>query len=220
MRMQAYRMVLALGTGDAQAVPGPVAEFERSLQLLRQGVPSRPLFVPWDDEVRQRFAAVEQDWLRFRVRISGSAPPAAAVTLAADAAAFAAHIDGFVAGIEVHLSRWTSLMHLLQIALMALAVVGAAMLLYTGYLFVLLPVDHCLTAGDCHCGVPQVQPGARVIPIRAMQPARMGQCAMAGFQTVVSMPIRLHGCCHRRSLEPHADSQVSRATNAKSQADQ
>ena len=321
MRMQAYRMVLSLGTGDAQALPQQVAEFERSLLLLRRGDPERPLFVPWDDLVRQRFAAVEQDWARFRQQLAGSAPPAAVATLAADAATFASHIDGFVAGIEGHLSRWTSLMHLLQIALMALAVVGAAVLLYTGYLFVIEPVgllkqaihriqggdlgarvdcattdefgtlaagfndmaaqlqsmyrnlearvhektaqledkherleslyevtnlvtkaltldelaagftrsvariaradgvalrwsdetnrnylmlasqglpqamldaEHCLAAGDCHCGSPQAAPGAHVIPIRAGQAAPMAHCARAGFETVVAVPIRLH----------------------------
>jgi two-component system nitrate/nitrite sensor histidine kinase NarX len=56
----------------------------------------------------------------------------------------------------------------------------------------MLDAEHCLTAGDCHCGSPTAPPGARVIPIRSMQPARMGHCAQAGFETVVSVPIRLH----------------------------
>ena len=318
MRMQAYRMAMSAGAGNTQALPQQVAEFERSLRLLRQGDPERPLFVPWDPVVQQHFAAVEQNWAHFRDGLVASARPAASGT---DVGLFAAHIDEFVAGIEAHLSRWTSLMHLLQVALMALAVVGAAVLLYVGYLFVLEPVgllkqaihriqggdlgarvdcsttdefgllaagfntmagqlqamyrtlearvhektaqleekherleslyavsnlvtkavtldelaagftksvariaradgvalrwsdeanrsylmlashglpqamvdaEHCLMAGDCHCGSPQAPPGARVIPIRAMQPARMGHCAQAGFETVVSVPIRLH----------------------------
>ena len=321
MRMQAYRMVLSVGTGQTPALPQQVAEFERSLQLLRHGDPERPLFVPWDDAARQRFAAVERDWVAFRGRVTGASSPSAATGLGTDAAAFAAGIDAFVASIEAHLSRWTSLMHLLQVALMGLAVIGAAALLYTGYLFVLEPVgalkqaihriqggdfgarvdcvttdefgtlaggfnsmaeqlqsmyrnlesrvqektaqleekrerleslyevttlvnqattldavaqgftksiariaradgvalrwsdetnrrylmlashglppamleaEHCVMAGDCHCGAPSAPPGARVIPIRAMQPARMKHCAQAGFETVVSLPIRLH----------------------------
>jgi two-component system nitrate/nitrite sensor histidine kinase NarX len=303
MRMQAYRMVLSVGTGDTQALPRQVAEFEASLQLLRQGDPERPLFVPWDDNVRQRFVAVQQDWSRFRSRFAEAMPASSSTALAVDAAAFASHIDDFVASIETHLSRWASLMHLLQIGLMAFAVIGAAVLLYTGYLFVLEPVgllkqaihriqggdlgarvecdttdefgtlaagfndmagqlqsmyrnlenrvhektaqleekherleslyavtnlvaraltldelaagftksvariaradgvalrwsdetnrrylmlashglpqsmieaEHCVMAGDCHCGAVGAPPGVRVIPIRAMQPARMG----------------------------------------------
>jgi two-component system nitrate/nitrite sensor histidine kinase NarX len=321
MRMQAYRMMMSVTTGDARALPKQVAEFDRSLKLLRSGDPERPLFVPWDNLVRARFATVDQDWVRYRSGFVGPASPAAPAALGAATAAFVSHIDALVDAIEAHLSRWTSLMHLLQLALMALAVVGAGVLLYTGYLFVLEPVgllkqaihriqggelgarvdcattdefgtlgagfndmaeqlqsmyrnlearvqektaqleekherleclleitnlvtravslnelaadftkriariaradgvalrwsdeanrsylmlashglpqamvdaEHCLTAGDCHCGSPQAPPGARVIPIRAMQPARMGHCAKAGFETVVSIPIRLH----------------------------
>jgi len=65
MRMQAYRMSLSVGTGEAALLPQQVAEFERSLDLLRHGDLERPLFVPWDDTVRERFRIVEQDWARF-----------------------------------------------------------------------------------------------------------------------------------------------------------
>ena len=324
MRMQSYRLVVSVATGQTQALPQQLAEFERSLQLLRDGDPQRPLFVPWDELVGQRYATVEDDWARFRAHFEGPEgppPPAAAAALGADAAGFAAHIDGFVAAIETHLSRWTSLMYLLQVAMMGLAVVGAGVVIYTGFRFVLEPVgslkqaihrlqsgdlgarvdcattdefgtlaggfngmaeqlqsmyhhlesrvqektaqleekrerleslyevtqlvtqattldalaqgftksiariaradgvalrwsdetnrrylmlashglpqpmleaEHCLTAGDCHCGSPTVPSGARVIPIRTLQPARMRHCAQAGFETVVSVPVRLH----------------------------
>jgi two-component system nitrate/nitrite sensor histidine kinase NarX len=321
MRMQAYRMQLSAGAGDAAALPRQVAEFERSLMLLRQGDPDRPLFVPWDETVRQSFRTVERDWTHFRQLLEDGQTPAIQNGAGPNAAAFAAHIDAFVDAIETHLSRWTSMMHLLQIALMALAVIGAAVLLYTGYLFVLEPVsllkqaihriqggeldarvecpttdefgtlaagfndmaaqlqsmyrsleskvhektaqleekhgrleslyeitnlvtraptldelasqftksvarmaradgvalrwtdetnsrylmlashglpasmvdaEHCLRAGECHCGAPNVLPGARVIPIREMQPPRMFHCTRAGFETIVSVPIRLH----------------------------
>ena len=321
MRMQAYRMVLSVSTGDTQALPQQIVEFERSLQLLRHGDPERPLFVPWDDAVGQRFATVEHDWAHFRSRFATSPSPAAAPSLGTDAATFASHIDAFAASIEAHLSRSTSLMHLMQVTMLALAVVGAAVLVYTGYWFVLEPMgllkqaigriqggdlgarvasgttdefdtlatgfnsmaeqlqsmyrslesrvqektaqldekrerleslyevttlvaqattldtlapgftksiariaradgvalrwsdetnrrylmlashglpqamldaEHCLTAGDCHCGSPSAPPGARVIAIRTMEPARMRHCAQAGFETVVSVPIRSH----------------------------
>ena len=317
MRMQAYRMVLSAQAGQAgpaATLQQEMATFDSSLQLLRQGDPERPLFVPWDARVRQRFAAVVAGWAPFRSRLTGSGGP----PVAAD---FVAHIDNFVTSIEAHLAHWTALMHLLQIALMALAVLGAAALLYAGHRFVLEPVgqlkqaihriqggdlgarvarsshdefgtlatgfndmagqlqsmyrglevrvqektaqleekherlaslyevtthvtkantldelasgftksvariaradgvglrwsdesnqrylmlashglpqamldaEHCLLAGDCHCGAPQAPPGARVIPIRALQPARHDHCARAGFQTIVSVPVRLH----------------------------
>ncbi len=52
--------------------------------------------------------------------------------------------------------------------------------------------EHCVHAGDCHCGSPGQQSGLRIIPIHAVKLGRMRHCAQAGFQTIVSIPIRLH----------------------------
>ena len=320
MRMQAYRMALSVASEDRAALPAQVAEFERSVALLRHGDPDRPLFLPWDEQVAERFDRVEADWKRFRERWTG-APADSIDGLREDSAAFAGHIDALVAGIEAHLSRWTALMHLLQTAMMVLAVVGAAVLVYTGYRFVLEPVgelkraiegieggdfstrvdrptrdefgtlaegfngmaehlqqmyrgleakvsektaqleekrgrlevlydvtalvagataleplarafaqrvrqavqadavalrwsdetqqrylmlaseglpeamaegEHCVHAGQCHCGVADsAAPGVRVIPLRA-ETTTLPHCREAGFETVVSVPIRQH----------------------------
>jgi len=139
MRMQVYRISLAVGTGDFEALPGELAAFERSLVLLREGDPERPLFVPWDDAVRGRYAAVERNWRAFSARWT-AAPVGSTAGLRAEAADFVTRIDALVSGIEKHLSRWTALLHLLQMAMMAFVVLGAAILIYTGYLFVLEPV--------------------------------------------------------------------------------
>jgi two-component system nitrate/nitrite sensor histidine kinase NarX len=147
MRMQAYRMSLSIGTGEVRALADQVSEFERSLDLLRHGDLERPLFVPWDEVVRQRFEVVEADWLRFRAAWAAN-PPENVAGLRQDTAAFAADIDAFVAGIERHMARWTALLHLLQMAMMGFAVVGAAVLLYMGYLFVLEPVSRLKQATE------------------------------------------------------------------------
>ncbi len=320
MRMQAYRMSLAVGTSEPDRLVPEAAEFRQSLALLQNGDPERPLFVPWDDTVRARFSIVQADWARYHARWI-TAPPATTTALHADTGVFVEHIDALVRGIESHMSRWTALLHLAQLAMMAFAVIGAAVLVYMGYLFVLEPLgslkqairrmqegdfsarvdrvssdefgtladgfngmaghvqsmyrhlesrvaektaelqekrerlealydvttlvanattleqltqgfvrrvrpvaradgvalrwsdetnqrylmlaseglpaamleaEHCVQAGDCHCGSPQAPAGLRVIAIRSMQPARMRHCELAGFETVVSIPIRLH----------------------------
>lgn len=152
MRMQAYRMALAAAAHDSAGVHSHVTEFERSLTLLRDGDPERPLLVPWDDTVRSGFVQVEASWKQFR---DGELPGANATDqpLAAATAAFVDQINGWVAAIERHMSRWTAMLHLLQMAMMALAVLGAAALLYTGYLFVLAPV------GQLKRAIEQMQRG-------------------------------------------------------------
>jgi len=137
MRMQSYRLSLSLGTGEMDALPQQVSEFEDSLAVLRHGDPERPLFVPWDETVQRRFAVIEQDWKRFRTLAATPAPPE---ELRERTIAFVAHIDAFVKGIEHHISRWTAILHLLQTTMMAMVVLGALVLLYAGHLFVLEPV--------------------------------------------------------------------------------
>ncbi|GAB4550209.1 MAG: type IV pili methyl-accepting chemotaxis transducer N-terminal domain-containing protein [Rhizobacter sp.] len=320
MRMQAYRMSLSVSTGDAEALARQAESFDKSLAVLREGDPERPLFVPWDDAVLSHFASVEQDWAAFRQRWVG-APVGSLQGLPEETARFSDHIDAFVADIELTMSHWTRQLHLLELLAMALALLGATVLLYVGYVLVLEPVrllkdatekiqhgdfgarvdllrsdefgtlaegfnrmaEHlqsmyrgleakvaektalveekrermealydvtslvakattlqeladgftqrvsrvaradgvalrwsdetnrrylllasqglpesmregelCVMAGDCHCGAPQAPSGARVIPIHSMDDSAMKHCAHAGFEAVVSVPIRLH----------------------------
>ena len=49
LRMNMLRMVLVLQTEPPEAVQERARQFDASLELLRTGDPSRPLFVPWSD---------------------------------------------------------------------------------------------------------------------------------------------------------------------------
>ncbi len=52
--------------------------------------------------------------------------------------------------------------------------------------------EQCLPTGQCLCGQSRSQASTRVIPIRAEDDAaRRGHCARAGFETVISVPVRL-----------------------------
>lgn len=320
MRMQSYRMSLSIGTRETSQLPEQIAEFNRSLTTLRHGDPDRPLFVPWDIDTNQRFAVVEGSWAAYQARwIHGK--PATYDDLRADTVAFASHIDAFVNSIEVHIAQWTALLHLLQMSMLASVVVGATVLLYTGYLFVLEPVgqlkqaiekiqggdfearvervssdefgtladgfngmaehlqsmyknleakvaektvllkeksdrleslyevtalvakatsldalaqdftkcvarishadgvalrwsnqggqrhlmlaahglpagmideEQCIQTGDCYCGSATVESDFRIIPIRDATSAPLKHCLKAGFETVITLPVRLH----------------------------
>jgi two-component system nitrate/nitrite sensor histidine kinase NarX len=320
MRMQSYRMSLSIGAGERSALLDQAKGFDASLSVLRNGDPERPLFVPWDDTVHAKFEVVERDWRSFQSRWIDTVRDDQQA-LRADTFSFASHIDDLVTGIESHLAYWTAVLHLLQMTMLAMAILGAAVLLYTGYLFVLEPVgqlkqaiekiqsgdfdarvervtsdefgtladgfngmaehlqsmyrhlerkvtektalleekherleslyevtalvakattldelaqgfvksiartshadgvalrwsdqsnqrylmlaahglpnsmvdaEHCIDPGHCHCGAVTAVPGLRVIPIQSMANAGMQHCAMAGFETVVNIPVRLH----------------------------
>lgn len=321
MRMQSYRMSLAIGTQETSQLPKQIAEFERSIATMKQGDPNRPLFVPWDDETIQRFAVVEADWVRYQKRWI-EANPTAFAELRNDTVIFASNVDHFVNGIEVHIAHWTALLHLLQLGMLAAVILGVTALLYTGYMFVLEPVgqlkqaiekiqsgdfearvervtsdefgtlakgfngmaehlqsmyrnleskvadktvllqekserleslyevtalvtkatsldalaqeftkslakisradgvalrwssqggqhylllatygladfmvdeEQCIYSGDCLCGSSDQGTDLSVIPIRDLFPAKLPDCAKAGFETLVTIPVRLHG---------------------------
>lgn len=147
MRMQAYRLALALEGKDRLAAQSYASEFEQSLTLLRNGDPLRPLFVPWDEVVTPGFARIEAQWLDFRHFVD-SKEDTNYRELAISVGGFTQSIDGWVIAIEHHLSRWTAMMHLLQTAMLLLGLLGAAALVYTGYRFVLGPVSQLTRATE------------------------------------------------------------------------
>ena len=140
MRMQAYRMSLSVGLRQTRdELRQHADEFEHSLALLRAGDPERPLFVPWDETVRTSFDAVAGAWAAYRAHwIDGQ--PARHDELSAATGAFVADIDRLVIGIESHMARWTALLYGLQMSVLGLAAIAAAILIYCGYVFVLEPV--------------------------------------------------------------------------------
>jgi two-component system, NarL family, nitrate/nitrite sensor histidine kinase NarX len=140
MRMQVWRMASAAqADGPMAEREGLVARLDDSLVLLRTGDSSRPLFVPWDAEVLQSFTAVVSQWQAQRaqwlVPAQGSAEPPRAA-----AEELVASIDALVMAIEQHLARYTAILNLAQMVMMALAVGGAVLMLYTGYLYVINPL--------------------------------------------------------------------------------
>ena len=142
MRMQTWRLASAAQADLPQeAVQNLVKQFDQSLELLRTGDPARPLFVPADEKVAQQFQRVSNLWAGQRAQWQGLPPPAAEVSLKV-AGEFVAAIDDLVSSIEHQLSRLTAILNLFQFVMMALAIGGAVIMLYTGYLYVINPLDN------------------------------------------------------------------------------
>ncbi len=138
LRMHTYRMALSIEQRDPAGMAEIAQRFDRSLELLRTGDPSRPLFVPWSDASRTSFLEVQADWLRLRGRWLAQERVDQNTLVQADA--FAAHIERFVQAIETEIAQSTSILHMFQLAMMALAIASAVALLYVGNLVIVSPL--------------------------------------------------------------------------------
>ena len=141
MRMQTWRM-----TSEIQEKVAPelrrerIDEFDLALALLENGDPTRPLFVPWNTRVQDRFQEVKALWTTQKLkRLSGADPhPDELIASTND---IVSAINAFVDTIEHELSKLTAVLNLFQFLMLVLAIFAAVVMLYTGYLYVINPLE-------------------------------------------------------------------------------
>lgn len=179
MRMQTWRLVSAVQThAPNDEVEALVTEFDRSLSMLRTGDPQRPLFVPWDAAANARFAEVERNWNLHRAQWMEQ--PLFAGVQAIDAARESVQaIDQFVLAIEQQLSRLTAILNLFQFAMMVLALLSAVVMMFTGYMYVINPLD------NLRLGLRQVEEGDFTTRIEVETRDEFGQVA-GGFNRMAA----------------------------------
>ena len=174
MRMQAWRLTSAV---QAQLPPAEVQalveQFAHSLDVLRTGDPTRPLFVPRDADVQREFQTVESLWQTQHALWTAEQTPEASVLLQS-ADTFVQAIDRLVMAIEHQLAGFTAILNLFQFVMVALAIGGAVIMLYTGYLYVINPLAHLRR------GLAQVETGEFSTRIDVDTQDEFGQVA-AGF---------------------------------------
>lgn len=174
LRMQTWRLASAVQA----KLPGDelqtlVNKLDVSLKLLKEGDPDRPLFVPWEPDVSKRFSEVEAVWARQRSGWrTGAAFPEQ--TIQADATVFVLAVDKLVSAIEAQLSGLTAILNIFQFVMMALAIGGAVVMLYTGYRYVINPL------GQVRDGLQRVESGDFSARISVDTQDEFGQVA-AGF---------------------------------------
>ena len=140
LRMNMLRMVLVLPSGESSAsLAQREAEFDTSLELLRTGDPSRPLFVPWNVDLHARFEALRTQWAQLRAGWRSASTTDRAPVLA-HADVFVAKVDGFVEAIELEIAHWTSVLHLFQLFMVGLAILAALTFMVASYLLVISPL--------------------------------------------------------------------------------
>src|SRR5256885_656313 len=145
LRMSMVRMAMARQNEAPAQWQERARQFDASLDLLRSGDMSRPLFVPWSDAVSARYERIRGDWSALRTQWQAE-DHVDAQAIMGSADAFVREVDGFVEAIEDRLSRWTAILHLFQMCLMALAIIAAVSFMATSYWLVLHPVGQLRSA--------------------------------------------------------------------------
>jgi two-component system nitrate/nitrite sensor histidine kinase NarX len=114
-----------------------IGKFDRSLDLLSAGDPSRPLFVPWNNLNKLEFAGIQNDWLEIKSTLTSSqyhGLSAQRVEL------FVKRIDRFVSSIEAEVDYWTGMLHLFQFGMLGISLITSLVIMYVGYSVILDPV--------------------------------------------------------------------------------
>lgn len=154
LRMRTYRLAYlaeetarAPGTNGAAALMrDDIARFEAIVATLRTGDPVRPLFVPRTAEIDAQFEALDARWTTLRPALVASTMHGGTPVARPQVEQFVAVVDQLVRMLERNIAETTSLLRAIQLALVALAVVGATALIYLSFLFIIRPV-HQLEEG-------------------------------------------------------------------------
>lgn len=137
LRMQTWRLAHEGVAASPERLPTLVAAYEASLQLLMEGDPSRPLFLPRDATTLRAYEGVREGWRQLRKAFAGGLP----TPTGAQAEAQVRRIDALVDVVEARLAGWSSLLSSVQLAVLGLAITASLIFLYATHLVVFAPVD-------------------------------------------------------------------------------
>jgi len=141
LRMQTWRLAQALSypQQNGERIPELLKQFDASLQLLQNGDPARPLFVPRDARSQQALRHVREGWQALRAQWNAPNPPTPS-QLSAQADSFVSGIDTFVSAIEKQIENWTALLNTVQFLIIGAVIASGATLIYAAWVFVLNPL--------------------------------------------------------------------------------
>lgn len=151
LRMRTYKMGLTLEHYAANHDPvlatrlkDEQKEFQQTLDLLREGDPARPLYLPNDPQVKQQFAQIEENYQRWTAQWLD---PVMRGQRLADWQVFRGDLDQFVdqvnqlvLSIEQLNTNRTLWLRLSQMFLIALAIAGAITQIYLMFLLIFRPL--------------------------------------------------------------------------------
>lgn len=122
LRMQTWRLAHQAAAAE---LPALVQAYDASLDLLVNGDPARPLFLPRDARTRQAYRQVRESWLQLKAAAGGNPAPTGA-----QAEALVRRIDALVDVVEARMAGWSSLLSSVQLALVGIAIAASMIFLY------------------------------------------------------------------------------------------
>ncbi|MBV7537560.1 type IV pili methyl-accepting chemotaxis transducer N-terminal domain-containing protein [Duganella sp. sic0402] len=157
LRMESYKLAmlagrLSDGSDHAKAVNGMRSQIQRidsTLELLRQGDPQRPLFLPPTSAIRTVYGEVQREWRAELVpqveallapEAPASAPASASHTVQQLAERFVLRVDHLVQRIERDSENRTFWLRASQLTLLGLALVGTVSIIYLLFDMIVVPV--------------------------------------------------------------------------------
>ena len=126
-----------------------VAIFDRVMHDLEHGDPKRPLFLPKEIEIEQLVQQMRDEWsgeMRPQIREilqmpQGAEHTARLVHFQHAVERYVSHVNNLVSAVERSGIRSTTLLRLLQIALIVLAVIGTSLLIGFFFVMVIRPLE-------------------------------------------------------------------------------
>lgn len=137
LRMQTWRLAHQSAGGGGESLRSLSQAYDASLQLLVNGDPARPLFLPRDGHTLQAWRGVREGWQQLKSTAADGLP----APTGAQAEAQVQRIDVLVDAVEARMAGWSSLLSSVQLALVGLAIAAAMIFLYASHLVVFAPVD-------------------------------------------------------------------------------
>lgn len=157
-RMRTYRIVYLLSQQPASSdeegelqknIDDEVAIFDRVMTDLEHGDPKRPLFLPKESGIEEQVRQMRKEWSDgIRPQIEGilhmpqgMERTARLVRFRNSVEQFVSHVNQLVSSVELSATGSTTLLRLLQIALIVLALIGTAILIAFFFVMVIRPLE-------------------------------------------------------------------------------
>ncbi len=200
LRMLTYRLAFMDATHHgSKETNQAINRMQASFNHLRSGNSSGQLFTPWNATIRQHFLTVNSLWQSLQKRWQD--PTHHQPVDKDDLNNFVNQIDAFVAAIVYRLNFWTSALHLLQMGLAALVIIGALLMFYTSHMFVLNPI------GRLSRGVSALEEGDYSARVEVNSTDELGDLAQA-FNRMADQLQTVHADLEDRVRQKTADLQA------------